>query len=275
MPDIYETLSYLTVPSSDDGLSFTQPDRLARIQSALDKSDYSLFGDLPLAYLFRSQTYSPEKPAILVSAHIDSIYEAYFTRRDGEEVIGTFDNSACNAVVLHLMLTHRLPSQVLVAFTGDEEGDSRGADQTIAILQNNEPAFRNLELVITLDLTEEAFGRADFTVENYFIEEQNEDSLLRFTRKRELKDYLMDILEHPLFVKNADQDESWQYDEHDLNCFSLCLPCKVLGEDIHDDFGVKIRAQSFFRYAEALESVTHRICNDLANKAVDSTRYRA
>ncbi|MEM4248269.1 MAG: hypothetical protein QXH80_03295, partial [Candidatus Nanoarchaeia archaeon] len=79
-------------------------DRLLRIQSALKESEYSLFDSMPLAYIYHSQSYSSQKPSILISAHIDSVYSAYITQRGGEEIIGTFDNSACNAVALHLML---------------------------------------------------------------------------------------------------------------------------------------------------------------------------
>ncbi len=162
----------------------------------------------------------------------------------------------------------------MVAFTGDEENDSAGADQTIDILQRRDGPYHRLELVIILDITEEAYARAHFTVENYFIERRNERSLLKFERRRELKNHLKGILNDPPCVKKADPDESWQYDEYDVNCFTLCLPCKVLGEDMHDDLGVVIQADSFLRYAEALELLTVRICNDLADKAADPTRHR-
>lgn len=275
MPNIYSLVDELTIPSADDGHQFTRTDRLLRIQSALKESDYILFGEMPLANVYSRREYSAEKPTVLISAHIDSLYGEYFTRQGEREIAGTFDNSACNAVALYLMLKQSLPTQVLVAFTGDEENDSVGADQTIQILQRREASFSKLELVITLDLTEESFACSHFTVENYFIERQNGDSLLRFARKRELKDYLTGILNNPPCIKDAEPDESWQYDEYDLNCFTLCLPCRAMGEDMHDDCGVVIQTDSFLQYAEALKRVTTTICNDLANKAVDSTRYRA
>jgi len=60
-----------------------------------------------------------------------------------------------------------------------------------------------------------------------FIEKANGTSLLKFGRKRQLKEYLTKIIDSPVFIKDAEADESWQYDEYDLNCFSLCLQEKA------------------------------------------------
>ncbi len=272
MPNLYSLVDELTIPSADDGKKFTRPDRLLRIQSALEASDYILWGEMPLAYIYCSRGYDAEKPTLLVSTHIDSIYGKYFTRRGERKITGTFDNSASNAVALYLMLEKRLPPQVLVAFTGDEEHNGAGAHQAIQILQRRQKVFSRLELVIILDLTEESFATAHFTVENYFIKRQHGDSLLRFAQRRELKNYLRAILDDPPCIADAEPDETWQYEEHDLNCFTLCLPCKVLGEDMHDDCGVVIQTDSFPRYADALERVTTSICRDLADKAAASPR---
>lgn len=271
---LHDLVADLTVPCTDNGHRFTQNARLLRIQSALKESGYRLFGEMPLAYVYCQKEYSVEKPTILISTHIDSLYIEYFTNLGENEIVGTFDNSATNAVAVYLMINNRLPPQVLVAFTGDEENQSVGADQTIQILQNKGPSFRNLELVITLDITEESFGKSHFTIENYFVNKQNGDSLLKFTRQRELKKYIMEILDRPVVIKNAEPDESWKYDEYDLNCLTLCLPCRLLGADMHEDCGVAILTESFDAYATSLERITERVCNDLANKAVDSTRNR-
>lgn len=110
------------------------------------------------------------------------------------------------------MLNGLFPSQVLVSFTGDEENDCAGVDQTIDFLQK-ENLFENLEIVIALDLTEEYFGLNHFTIENYFIEKEHGHTLLHFKGKRDLRNYLSTILESPKFVENAEPDESWQYEE--------------------------------------------------------------
>ncbi len=264
--ELLQQIVHLTVPCADDGHRFTSRDRLDRIVTELNRSPYVLLDSRPLAYVYRHQEYDAEKPTILISNHIDSLYSNYFTNDADNVVHGTFDNSACNAVAVASMVRGMLAPQALIAFTGDEEDESTGADQTMEILRMQGMAFRALELVITLDLTEEAYGSSHFTIENSFVTSRHDDSLLRFSRKRKLKRYLRGILGDPTFVKNAEADESWQYDEYDLNCFSLCLPCALLGHDMHDDSGVMIRKNSLMEFAGALQKIVCRIANDLATQ---------
>ncbi len=266
----------LTLPCEDNGIRWTRRERLDAIASALNGTAYSLLGKSELAFVYRHSGYSRKKPTILVSTHVDSLYGQYFARKVGAEIHGTFDNSATNGVVVELMRQGSLPPQVLVAFTGDEEENSRGADQTVEILSQG-GLFSMLELVMVLDLTEEAYGQAAFTLENLFVESNQAEALLRFSGKRDLKSYLTTILKddacpgikkttsskpssHDLVVvMNAAPDESWQYDEHDLNCFSLCLPCRPLDGDMHSDLGVAIQCTAFEQYALALKQLASGI----------------
>lgn len=260
-------LAQLTVPSTDDGAQFVRTDRLEQIRGDLDASAYRCLGDVPLAAIYFHRDYQPSRPTILISNHIDSVYGDYFCDAGETTIRGTFDNSACNAVAVELMLAELLPPQTLIAFTGDEEADSGGVDQTVYFLQDHPPVYENLEAVVALDLTEEAYERHHFTIENYFIERQNRDSLLQFARKRDFKRYLVDRLgNEPHFIKNAEPDESWQYDEHDLNCFTFCLPCRVLGSDMHDNDGVAIRRDSLIAYAKTFAQLAQAIDRDLAKR---------
>lgn len=263
-------LEQLTVPSADDGVRFVRTDRLDKIRGTLETSRYCRMGDVPLASIYRHRDYRFDRPTILISNHIDSAYENYFCAAEGSEIKGTFDNSACNAVAVEVMLAELLPPQALLAFTGDEEEDSAGVDQAVSVLQDRQSVYWNLELVVALDLTEESYGTQHFTIENYFIERQNQDSLLQFGKKRDLKKYLMDTLgQLPVFVKDAEPDESWQYDEHDLNCFTFCLPCRVLGSDMHDDDGVAVLKDSLVAYAQTLAWLIQAIDRDLAKRETD------
>ena len=222
-------------------------------------------GNRPLAKVYGHKRLARSRSVILISCHIDSLYDSYYAEVKGAELWGTFDNSACNAILVEAMVTGLLPDQAVVSFTGDEEDESRGADQTIDYL-DREGLFQNLEMVLTLDLTEEFFGRTHFSIENCFIEQTATKSVLRFDRKAELKHYLRSFVETDAFLRDADPDESWQYDEHDLNCFSLCLPCRVLGRDMHASQGVTIRAESPQAYLDALTRLAHGIAGDLAQR---------
>jgi hypothetical protein len=262
---ILDRINQLTAPSSDDGKKFIRTERLDLITQALRKSDYNCLADLPLAKVYHHRDFQLGKPSILVSCHIDSVYSEYFARMQDGELHGTFDNSACNAVLLEAMLNDILPAQALITFTGDEEKKSRGADRTIEFFQMMD-IFQTLEMVITLDLTEEHFGSCHFTIENHCVEKKNRESLLKFGKKQDMVNYLSVMIDSPAFIKNAEPDESWIYREYDLNCFTLCLPCRLLGEDMHDDTGVAIKADSVTGYIEALERLTQAINDDLNSK---------
>lgn len=269
MNEFEQRVMALTVPCADDGVSFLRTERIDRIAAILADSDYAMFGRRPLSHIYRHREYSDEKPTILVSSHVDSLYGQYFAARCGDDFQGTLDNSACNALVVELMKQGGLPVQVLVAFTGDEENGSAGVDQTMAILRENRASFLNLELVVVLDLTEEFYGICHFTVENYFIGSPRRKRLLQFFRRREMRTFINRCLGcTPPSVKDGDPDESWQYDEYDLNCFTLCLPCGLIGDDMHSDLGVTVKGESFLQYAGALQRLTAATHDYLADRAL-------
>jgi hypothetical protein len=246
------------MPCADDGRRFVVDDRLRRITRELTDSRYSLLADLPLAKLYGHREFREDSGLLLVSCHVDSLYDNYFARRTEGELHGTFDNSACNAILLEAMLGGQLPPQALVAFTGNEEYESRGADQTIEFL-GRQKLLERLAMVIVLDLTEEHYGVAHYTIENDFVASGDASVSPQFRDSSDLRSYLARWLESPRCVDDAAPDESWQYDEHDLNCFSLCLPCRLLGDDMHDDTGVAITESSATSYLSTLAQLTRGI----------------
>jgi hypothetical protein len=127
-------------------------------------------------------------------------------------------------------------------------------------------------MVISLDLTEECYQSSAFTLENLFVEKANEHSLLRFGKKKDLKKFLIEILPDTPVIKNAEADESWQYDEHDVHCFSLCLPCRCLRKgDMHNDAGVAIQKTAPAAFAEALHTLLHGLDTRLAARESTAT----
>ncbi len=255
----------LTIPCSDNGVCFTQTDRLDSIQAVLSHSEYDILENQSLARIYHHHHFQPDRPTILISTHIDSLYTNYYATLRDDELHGTFDNSACNAIVVEEMLADVLPPQVLISFTGDEEDSSQGAIQTVNMLKEKS-IFDHLEMVITLDLTEAHYGTSDYTIENYFVERDNSRSLLRFGGKRDFKSYIREMIPKPVFIRDADPDESWLYDEYDLNCFSLCLPCQPLGENMHEDIGVSVLSESLTGYMRTLQQLSHSISADLKHR---------
>jgi len=246
------------IPCSDNGHEFVRRDRLDLILQSLSSSAYQLQSEMPLAIIYRHEKFNPFLAISLISCHIDLIYKNYYVNDHGDKFHGTFDNSACNAILVQAMLENILHPQTLIAFTGDEEEDSRGVDQSIEMLEHGR-LFSQLEMVIVLDLTEEYYGKCPFTIENYCREKYRAGTKLTFATAKELKIFLKSILNNDFFIKNGDPDESWRYDGYDLNCFSLCLPCRVLGEDMHADEGVEIRKPDVMSFLKALNTLTHGI----------------
>lgn len=257
----------LTIPSSDNGEMFIETRRIDQIRRLLEGSKYKCLADYPLAKVYHHQDFQYSGPVILISTHADSVYTKYYASMRDNEVQGTFDNSASNAVAVEGMLNEIFPSQVLISFTGDEECDSQGVHQTIEILQAQN-LFDRLELAIILDLTEAYYRSNHYTIENYFIEKHhNAYGLLKFRKSREFKAYLREILPGVTFVKDAKPDESLDYDEYDSNCFSFCLPCHPVGPDMHDNSGVTILYDSIVEYMNVLEKLCHTIQDRLLTKA--------
>ena len=263
-------LAALTVPSSDDRHHFVQTERLTAISDALAASAYRLAFDEPLAKVYQHRDFRRDTPFLLVSSHADSLYGAHFYERRGDEHRGTFDNSACNAVLVELMARGALPAQALIAFTGDEEDGSRGAKQVLLALGRAGLAG-GLELCVVLDVTEAHYGKVAYTIENCDVQLGYHRSLLGLRRKRQLRKYLASILHEPTFVKDGDADETDRYNCMDVTCFSLCLPCWPLKRspkvDPHDDAGIVIRDDAVQGYLEAVTRLTNGIAGDLDARA--------
>jgi len=270
--NLEQLIEAATIPSYDNGQVFTDTTRLDFIRRTLQASNYSCIAECPLALMYKRNDFVETKPFIILSCHADSIYEQYFFRRDATELHGTFDNSACNAVALNAMLESQLGPQVIVCFTGDEERRSRGAGQVINTLTER-GLFELLEMAIVMDLTEEEFGKP-CTAENLAVKDSgNNKSLLRFSGKNELGRYICGILPNTPLIKNGDPDEAWKYDEYNINCFSLCLPCRLLGRDMHDSRGVALARDSVLKYATALAELAAAIEKDMADKVTNHNGF--
>lgn len=260
--DFWELLQQLCVANRDDGHRFTYTERFDRINTLLWNSKYRRINPDGLFFLYAAKPLEEIQTPILISSHIDCVREMtrLFSRAQGaERMHGTYDNAITNAAVLWLMLEGVLPENVLVAFTGDEEYSSQGATQLARYL---EAKGRSPAGVMVLDVTDMAWQeQADFTVENDFWY----DSLgRRVIRAAEATGFHWcfvpsDPEEIPSYVpcnrvihEEATGDESWEYDECDLECFSLCLP--VDGE-MHSNDGVLARTASIPKYIEALRRI--------------------
>ena len=273
-------LEKVNTPSRDNGQCFIESERLDHIKKFLTDSNYALLKSDGLSFIYRHKRHEKNKPSILISCHIDSLYSKYRLSNFNEtEILGTFDNSICNAALIYLMVKNKLPANAIIAFTGDEENECRGAKETIDhIREKYDFLWLNLELVIVLDITSEGYDNCQFTIENYFVRKnQTENAHLRFFSKDCFKDYLREKLTqqgHVQFIgEDADPDETWEYAKFNLNCLTFCFPAKPhpdndttdVGYWMHNDKGMLIKKENTVKYSVALSTLLHGIMDDFAH----------
>ena len=246
MEQFLQILDSVTVNSRDNGKQFTDTTRILAIESLLKDSDYELFYKGNLTLLYAKHTPVKGERVVLVSTHIDTVYSHCFCQEKDGFLHGTFDNSYTNAATIWNMLNGKFADNVVIAFTGDEEEDSQGAIETVCVLGRMQCT---IAFAIVLDVTNEGWEQqAQFSIENDL-------GIDIFTAHR-LVELLKPYNAKYTYMHDAEPDESWDYDEYGIPCFTLCAP--VLG-DMHSDKGVLLRKESFPAYPEILAIVANNI----------------
>ncbi|MBQ4431589.1 MAG: hypothetical protein II877_08805 [Synergistaceae bacterium] len=262
-----ETLLELSVINRDNGRKFTDTSRLNAISEALSATKYSCINPGGLFHLYSPEPVSKiAQPVVIISSHVDcerSITKCFTEFLPGGLMRGTFDNSITNASLLHLMLEGRLPDNILAAFTGDEERNSRGAEQVMRFAKYS---GLEVECVIVLDVTDMGWLEgADFTVENNFWSDSLGAKVIMSAENSGFKWCF--VPENPYDIPRyvdmkyvlpfeAAEDESWEYDENDVQCFCLCIPVEG---DMHSNEGVYARQESFMRYTDVVAQTASTI----------------
>ena len=237
-----ELLKAVTVDCKDDGENFVLPDRVAVIEGLLVKSDYKVIAREPLALVYAKRELSAGDSVVLVSAHVDCLYDACFCAEEGDFLRGTFDNSFGNAAILWQMLAGTLPGNVVVAFTGDEERDSHGAVQTVLALGRMQC---EIKFALVLDVTNTGCeSGAMFALENdlgidIFTAHKIVEAVEAVGEKYEVKHC-------------AEPDESWDYNDYGIPVLSLCAVVKGF---LHGNEGVLLQKKSLIPYGKALLSL--------------------
>lgn len=239
MNDFFSLLKAVTVDCKDNGDCFVVADRLSVIERLLEGSCYRLVSCEPLALIFAKEGFCVQDKVLLVSSHVDCVYSRCFCNDDGECYRGTFDNSFGNAAVLWNMLNGNLPDNAVVAFTGDEEKDSKGAAQALLALGR---LGCNVSFALVLDVTGVGWeSGALFTIEN--------DACIDILAGYGIVSSLEPYSGRFAFSHNAEPDESWCYAEYGIPCFTLCAP---VGGNLHGDEGVLLRKESAAEYCKVL-----------------------
>lgn len=262
--DFFELLNEIMLSNKDNGKKFTCTKRIDKICELLNNTEYKKINEDGLFFAFAKKPISQIQNMLVISTHIDTVMNKFFsTNVSDETILGTYDNCITNAIALYLMLNNRLNDDVIITFTGDEEINSKGAIDTAKFFKKN---HKTPKLVVSLDVTEDGWkNECDYTIENNFwsdgVGKKVVECCEQISKKYQLVPSYLD--EIPSYVDNshvimreADADESWDYDEFDFECFSLCLPIKG---DMHSDVGVLARKESCLKYIEVLENLSKNI----------------
>ena len=268
--DVLEILSAISVLNRDNAKSFTVTKRLDTITTLLWNSKYRrinadglfhLYAKKPLASFSRDQV-------IVISTHVDCekhITECFFEDIGNGLIKGTFDNVLTNAATLSLMLSDTLPENVLIAFTGDEEETSEGANSLIRFVRSHHIKVKH---IFVLDVTDMAWNdNADYTIENdLWSTEVLGEKIINSAERLpyiwrfvpadpdDIPDYIND---DNIIYEEAAEDESWDYDDEDISCCSICIPVRG---NMHSNAGVFSRKESLFHFVEFLNGLINNCC---------------
>lgn len=232
-------LKAVTVDCKDDGKNFTVADRLAVIEELLKGTPYKLVANEPLALVYSKREIVSGESVILVSSHVDCLYDACFCDDDGDCLRGTFDNSLGNAAILSLMIDGLLPDNVVVAFTGDEERDSQGAVQAVLALGRMNCG---IEAALVLDVTNTGWGSgAHFALEN--------DLAIDLMTAHKIISAVNALGIEYAFRHDAEPDESWDYGDYGIPVLSVCA---TVGGCLHGNEGVLVRKSSLLPYCNSI-----------------------
>jgi hypothetical protein len=259
MNDKFESiLEKVNVASSDNGKEFTALTRKNNIKKLLKDSKYRIISENGLSLIYAKKNYDHTNPFIVISNHIDSLYPDHFCKKiDSSQLLGTFDNSICNAIVIDLMLKDAIGDSAVIAFTGAEERKScKGAVDTFNYFKNNGGLP---EMIITLDVTNLGYKNESFTIENYHARKKNLNHQLKYKNNKDFLAHLKKILPDQCLTKeNAWPDETHYYAKKDLNCLSFCLPTaryKTLINWMHSPKGILVKQRSIAEYSRALKKL--------------------
>ena len=259
--DFLTVLGHVNVDSYDNGKRFIDTTRLDAIEDLFrkSKSPWRLEASGPLFRIYgREGAARPVNP-VVISSHADSNFEHHSHRliEDTNELIGTFDNSITNAVLVQILLEDRLPAEVLVAFTGDEENESRGAADLVKHLEEQ---GHSPKVVIVLDITDHTFYGSPFTVENWFPNGNcglSQDEV-------GFRNFLVDAFDSPVPTVHHNEampDESWRYEEEGVHVFSLCIPTapgniNSKHDWMHDESGVRVKLNLIPDFGDAVVRIS-------------------
>ena len=237
--EAFSLLKQITCDCKDDGNTFIVTDRIQVLKKYLQGTDYQLLAQQGIFLLYGKKSLIAGDTVILVSSHIDCVFQQCFCEEEAAYYRGTFDNSFTNAALLYEMKHGNLPDNVVVAFTGDEEKDSAGAVAVNVFLTKVECTIR---FALVLDVTNAGWENQHlFAIEN--------DLGIDLMTAHHLVEWLKPYRGHYEFLHFAEPDETWDYADYGIPCMTLSAP---VSGNMHSEDGVRLRKETFPIYRTVL-----------------------
>ena len=247
---IYSLLKLVTVDCKDNGDAFQVTDRIVAIKDYLKTTSYQLIAEENLFLLYGKKIPQAGSSVVLISSHIDCVYQHCFCTEEVDSYHGTFDNSYTNAALLHEMKYGHLPDNVFIAFTGDEEHDSAGAIAVNLYLTKQQTP---INFALVLDVTNAGWEKQHlFAIEN--------DLGIDLMTAHRIVETIQPYEGKYTYLHDAEPDETWDYDEYGIPCMTLSVP---VGGNMHAEEGVLVRKNSFPAYCDVLSSLAHTLVRQL------------
>lgn len=241
-------LKYLTCTCRDDGKVITDDLKFRRLEELLTKtnSSYHLVKAGNLFRLYGRVPVETSDNIVVISTHADIVNDITKPWVSLEKPVlkGTFDNSAGDACAAILMYENKLPDNVFIAFTMNEEYGMKGAKAVNRYFKRIGKDFT----AITLDVTYEGYEEhADYSIENIFF---NKDTVAKVSEALKVTQGKRVVTPRGL------PDEAWVYGSEKRQSCSVCVPTKGA---MHSNSGLNMRSESFMRYVDAVKNIASSI----------------
>lgn len=273
-----DILEKCAVPCYSNKKGFTNLTRIESVRGLLKKSGYKeIFLNTVSLWHKGDLTKQAEKDCILVSTHCDlvkNITKPYSSLDENGYYRGTYDNIGTNAAAVITMLEGDLPSNVVFAFTSDEEtGRCQGAKDAVSFL--NSMNIKKLTCM-ALDVTYEGYDEgmlasvengtkdADFLkkIAKAALATESDRQTFCFVRKTR-KAFPENLPKEYICKDTGLYDEATAYGEIGQKSFSLCLPCDGA---MHSNSGVKVRQPVFEGYVNTLKGMLYSLTKTHVNQ---------
>lgn len=169
-------------------------------------------------YWFEHKDVDYSQPITIISSHLDTVFDITYERicpqaidgDENKEIIGTFDNSINNAILIYMALNNLLDSNTILVFTDKEEIGLHGAYKLGDILCKFPNKYKfELEKIITMDVTTPIRSTDKYTsidVHSGITFENFNDEAMSFFSENEFFN-----IDNRRFIGKSLPDESYAY----------------------------------------------------------------